>query len=145
MQMNLSSLINKIIKLLAFHNSRAETFKTFVLSMIDQRKVQHPAMIHKMHSPPSIKSKLERVRRFFKGQVIDSGLFSKALISSILEQVPKMRLMLDGTNWKFGTQNINYLVLAVRVGKITFPLFWSMLDHQENSHTQARISLLNQF
>ncbi|WP_162480256.1 hypothetical protein [Holospora elegans] len=64
MQMNLSSLINKITKLLAFHNSRAETFKTFVL--IDQRKVQHPAMIHKMHSPPSIKSKLERIRSFFK-------------------------------------------------------------------------------
>ncbi|GAJ45861.1 hypothetical protein HE1_00171 [Holospora elegans E1] len=82
---------------------------------------------------------------FLKGQVIDSGLFSKALISSIWEPVPKIHLMLDGTNWKFGTQNINCLVLAVRVGKITFPLFWSMLDHQENSHTLARISLLNQF
>ncbi|WP_278243142.1 hypothetical protein [Holospora elegans] len=35
---------------------------------------------------------------FLKGQGIDSGLFSKALISSILEQVPKMHLMLDGTN-----------------------------------------------
>ncbi|GAJ45863.1 hypothetical protein HE1_00173 [Holospora elegans E1] len=64
MQMNPSSLINKITKLLAFHNFRAETFKTFVL--IDQQNVQHPALIHKMNSPPSIKSKLERVRRFFK-------------------------------------------------------------------------------
>ncbi|GAJ45874.1 hypothetical protein HE1_00184 [Holospora elegans E1] len=81
---------------------------------------------------------------FLKGQVIDSELFSKALISSIWEPVPKMHLMLDGANWKFGTQNINCLVLAVRVGKISFSLFWSMLDHQENSHTQARISLLNQ-
>ncbi|WP_162531215.1 hypothetical protein [Holospora elegans] len=45
------------------------------------------------------------------------------MISSIWEQVPKMHLMLDGTNWKFGTQNINCLVLAVKVGKITFPLF----------------------
>ncbi|GAJ45836.1 hypothetical protein HE1_00146 [Holospora elegans E1] len=62
---------------------------------------------------------------FLKGQGIDSGLFSKALISSIWEPVPNMHLMLDGTNWKFGTQNINYLVPAVRVGKITFPLFWS--------------------
>ncbi|GAJ45865.1 hypothetical protein HE1_00175 [Holospora elegans E1] len=35
---------------------------------------------------------------FLKGQGIDSGLFSKALISSIWEQVPKMHLMLDGTN-----------------------------------------------
>ncbi|WP_035545040.1 hypothetical protein [Holospora elegans] len=62
---------------------------------------------------------------FLKGQGIDSGLFSKALISSIWEPVPKMHLMLDGTNWKFGTQNINCLVLAVRVENIAFPLFWS--------------------
>ncbi|WP_162531139.1 hypothetical protein [Holospora elegans] len=46
------------------HQFIKSTFKTFVL--IDQRKVQHPALIHKMHSPPSIKSKLERIRRFFK-------------------------------------------------------------------------------
>jgi len=56
-----------------------------------------------------------------------------------------MHLMLDRTNWKFGKQDINYLVLAARVGNITFPLFWSMLDHQGNSDTQARISILNQF
>ncbi len=53
--------------------------------------------------------------------------------------------MLDRTNWKFGKQDINYLVLAGRVGNITFPLFWSMLDHQGNSDTQARIDILNQF
>ncbi|GAJ46731.1 hypothetical protein HE1_01070 [Holospora elegans E1] len=47
-------------------SSRAETFKTFVLSMIDQQNVQHPALIHKMNAPASIKSQLERVRRFFK-------------------------------------------------------------------------------
>ena len=56
-----------------------------------------------------------------------------------------MHLMLDRTNWKFGNQDINYLVLAVRIGKITFPLFWSMLDHQGNSDTQARIYILNLF
>jgi hypothetical protein len=67
------------------------------------------------------------------------------LISSVWDHVPKMHLLLDRTNWKFGAQDINYLVLAARIGKITFPLFWILLDHQGNSDTQARIDLLNRF
>lgn len=83
---------------------------------------------------------------FLKGQAIESKFFAKALISSLWgNNIPKMHLMLDRTNWKFGNQDINYLVLAVRIRKITFPLFWTMLDHQGNSDTQARIHLLNQF
>lgn len=56
-----------------------------------------------------------------------------------------MHIIIDRTNWKFGYQNINYLVLAVRVGNLTFPLFWVLLDHQGNSDTDARIALLTQF
>lgn len=56
-----------------------------------------------------------------------------------------MHIIIDRTNWKFGDQDINYLVLAVRVGNLTFPLFWILLDHQGNSDTEARIALLNQF
>jgi hypothetical protein len=53
--------------------------------------------------------------------------------------------MLDRTNWKLGSQDINYLVLAARVGKITFPLFWIMLDHKGNSDTERRIEILDLF
>ncbi|CAO4835066.1 MAG: hypothetical protein FADNKDHG_01550 [Holosporales bacterium] len=56
-----------------------------------------------------------------------------------------MHLILDRTNWKFGKQDINYLVLAVRIDNIVFPLFWTMIDHQGNSEQQNRIELLNQF
>ena len=83
---------------------------------------------------------------FLKGQAIDPIIFAKALVESVWGNlIPKMHLMLDRTNWKFGNQDINYLVLAVRIGKITFPLFWTMLDHQGNSDTQARIYILNLF
>jgi transposase len=82
---------------------------------------------------------------FLKEQEIPEIPFAKALISSIWSQTPKMHLILDRTNWKFGSQDINYLVLAVRVGKIVFPLFWTLLDHQGNSDTKARMDILNKF
>ncbi len=82
---------------------------------------------------------------FFKEQEILEIPFAKALISSIWSQTPKMHLILDRTNWTFGSQDINYLVLAVRVGKVVFPLFWTLLDHQGNSDTKARMDILNKF
>jgi hypothetical protein len=82
---------------------------------------------------------------FLKEQDIPQDSFAKALISSVWKDVPKMDLMLDRTNWKFGKQDINYLVLAARVGQIVFPLFWTLLDHPGNSDTQARIDILNKF
>ncbi|MDP2193507.1 MAG: IS4 family transposase, partial [Alphaproteobacteria bacterium] len=82
---------------------------------------------------------------FLKEQDIDPIIFAKAIISSIWDEPPKMHLILDRTNWKFGRVDINYLSLAVRVGKIVFPLFWQMLDHKGNSDSATRIKLLDQF
>jgi hypothetical protein len=144
--MDLSSLLGNIAKKLKFHNSREQTFIEICMSMIDQNSVQHHALTKMMQSEFPIKSKLERIRRFLKSQDIDQIIFAKALIAGVWgDNIPKMHLMMDRTNWKFGKQNINYLVLAARVGKITFPLFWNMLDHQGNSDSTMRIELLNKF
>ena len=142
--MTLKSLLEKITKKLKFHNSRSETFQGMVLSLIDQGNVQHHAL-SKMMPEGSLKSKLERIRRFLKAQEIDQICFGKAVISTLWQATPQMHLILDRTNWKFGTRDINYLVLAVRIRETVFPLFWSMIDHQGNSDAKTRIDLLNQF
>jgi hypothetical protein len=63
--MSLRSLIKKITKKLGFHNARSETFRDMVLSLIDQNNVQHHALTKMMLFKSTIKSKLERIRRFF--------------------------------------------------------------------------------
>jgi hypothetical protein len=52
---------------------------------------------------------------------------------------------MDRTNWKFGHKDINFLVLAARIGGITFPLFWRLLPHRGNSDFQERKAILEQF
>ncbi|CAO5681713.1 MAG: hypothetical protein NEHIOOID_01334 [Holosporales bacterium] len=91
--------------------------------MISQQNVQHHSLIQDFKNDGTEKSKLERVRRFFANTKIDPCLFAKTLISSVWRQIPKMHLILDRTNWKFGTQDINYLVLAVQIDNIVLPLF----------------------
>jgi hypothetical protein len=113
--------------------------------LIDQKNVQHHAFVDALQSKGHFKSKLERIRRFFAEQDIDYGLFAKTLVLSMFQRIPDMHLILDRTNWKFGKKDINYLVLVGRVGSVTFPLFWMLLEHQGCSHCEQRKALLEQF
>jgi hypothetical protein len=67
------------------------------------------------------------------------------MVENVFGTIPCMDIIIDRTNWQLGKKNINYLVLAARIGKITFPLFWSLLEHAGCSDASARIELLEKF
>jgi hypothetical protein len=67
------------------------------------------------------------------------------LIFNILQAKSDLVLVLDGTNWKFGTKNINILMLGVSYKNVAFPLMFIMLDKQGNSDTQERIDLIKTY
>jgi len=57
-------------------------------------------------------SYLRRIQRFMATYLLNTDLISK-LIFRLLPHKPPFRLAMNRTNWKFGQQNINVLVLAV--------------------------------
>ena len=140
--MNFKSLVNGITQSLNWHKERCHTFASMVIGLIDQKNVQHHAFSKSLGTQATVKSKLERIRRFFKDQTIDYDKFAMQLIMTVFKNVPKMDLIIDRTNRKFGKQDINYLVLACKVGSVTFPLFWSLLGHQGCSDFEQRKELL---
>jgi hypothetical protein len=64
-KMHFPSLVETIAKKLNFHNSRVQTFCEMAQGMLKQQNVQHHALVEFFSSPASLKSKLERARRFF--------------------------------------------------------------------------------
>lgn len=143
--MNLRPLIHKVTRSLAWHKERCETFTSLVIGLFNGGNVQHHSLAQGFQNTASLKSQCERIRRFFAEQAIDYQVFAKAMMGVISSSTPKVHLIIDRTNWKFGATDINYLVLAVRIGKITFPLMWEMLPHQGNSDSEIRIDLLERF
>ena len=103
-----------------------------VLGFLDQKNVPHHALSTSLETKGFLKPRLERIRRFFANQVINYEEFSYALVQTVFQKIPQMDLILDRPNWKFGKKDINYLVLAAKVEPVTFPLFWSLLEHQGN-------------
>ncbi|HZL11770.1 MAG TPA: hypothetical protein VFC65_17450 [Prolixibacteraceae bacterium] len=76
--------------------------------------------------------------------LIDTDLIAK-IIFSMFPHKPPFRLAMDRTNWKFGQQNINVLVIAVIYQGVAFPLLFKMLPKFGNSNTNERIELIERF
>jgi len=95
-------------------------------------------------SNASTNSPMRRIQRFMASYLLDTDMISK-LIFSLLPHKPPFRLAMDRTNWKFGQQNINVLVLAVIYYEVAFPLLFKMLPKFGNSKTNECIELIERF
>jgi hypothetical protein len=53
----------------------------------------------------------------------DTSLIAR-FVFALLPHKPPYRLALDRTNWKFGTTNINVLVLSIAYEGVAFPVLF---------------------
>ena len=68
-------------------------------------------------------------------------LISK-LIFSLLPHDPPYQLSMDRTNWKFGTLNINILMISICYKGVAIPIIWRLLPKKGNSNTEEREEIL---
>ena len=54
----------------------------------------------------------------------------------------KLTFVMDRTNWKLGTSDLNLLVLGVALGDVVLPLAWKVLPHGGNSDMRCRMLLV---
>jgi hypothetical protein len=88
-----------------------------------------------------IASTYRRLQRFF--QHVDLGAdWTVPIVAQLVGPAGAWTLALDRTNWKIGSRDVNYLVLAVVTRRFRVPLFWTVLDGPGNSATATRIVLL---
>ncbi|MDK2014816.1 IS4 family transposase, partial [Deinococcus sp. 43] len=92
-----------------------------------------------LHLPRSatLESKTRTVARVFH----DAQLTPQDVTDVLLPLLPdgKLTLIMDRTTWHYGQTPLNILVLGVLLGGAVIPLVWSILPHQGNSCTAARI------
>lgn len=137
-------LILKLCNHFSLHPSRLKTLSGLIFSVMQSGRVHQVSLSHCVESP-TLKSALRRVERFFQHQSLKFCDYARAIVEMLGFQ-GKFELCLDRTNWKFGTKDINHLVLSWRVTRhISLPLFAIELDKAGNSNTLERISLLEEF
>ena len=124
--------------------ARIKFFGLFICALCKVQTVCFEKLAASFDSDAQVDSSLRRIQRFMAEYLLDTRVISR-FIFSLLPHKPPYRLTMDRTNWKFGTSNINVLVLAVVYRGVAFPLLYKMMPKFGNSSVQERIELMQDF
>lgn len=123
--------------------ARKKMFFGLIFSVIELRNVHFTELALKINSSLKAESNLRRIQMFFSDYCLDYRVIAVLLMGFIDQK--KCRISIDRTNWKFGNQDINFLVLTVFHKGVGIPILFHLLDKKGNSNHQERIDLLEEF
>ena len=124
--------------------ARVKFLSAFICSLCKLQTVCYVKLAQDLGGNAKVESNLRRIQRFFAGFIVDSNLIAK-LVFSMLPTEPPYRLGLDRTNWKFGSTNINILMISACYDGVGIPLVWSMLNKRGNSNEKERKALIERY
>ena len=122
--------------------ARVKLICLFIVALCKIKTINYDRLASGFDTNTSKNSSYRRIQRFMKDFDFPMKIVS-SLIFNLLPHKSNLTLVLDRTNWKFGTKNINILMLGVSYKNVAFPLIFKMLDKRGNSDTKERIDLIN--
>ena len=142
----ISILIDTLVQIFGkdFHLARIKFIGLFISALCKVQTVSFEKLATSFDSEVGTSSSLRRIQRFMALYVLDTGLVAK-LVLKLLPVKPPYRLVMDRTNWKFGVNNINILMIGIVYQGVAFPILYTMMPKFGNSSTQERIDLVNRF
>lgn len=138
----LSSILGENVAMSKF---RLECLAILVLSLIIANTTNLKRLCLVCDSGAKRDSRYRRLQRFFASVDFNLDNLGLFLVSLFFETDDSMYLALDRTNWKYGKENVNILVLAAVYRGVAIPIRWILLDKQGNSNTAERIKILSGF
>lgn len=140
----LTDTLVKVFKTDRINLSRIKFISLFILALSKVQTVGFEKLATAFEDNSKTGSSLRRIQRFIAKYSLDTDLVAR-LIFSLLPDKPPYRLALDRTNWKFGSKNINILVLSVVYKGVSFLLIFSRMNKFGNLSIRKRIDLLEQY
>ncbi|MFN4145319.1 MAG: IS4 family transposase [Runella sp.] len=141
-----SIIRNKFIELLdkiplAKNLARKKFISSFILGLIDSRKVQFNEIAIHIESTAKLESVERNIQSFFKDYDFDYQQVCLLLLMFLPKG--KLSLSIDRTEWDFGEYQCNILMIVAKSGSIGIPLYWELLDNNSgNSCCPDRCHLL---
>jgi len=128
-----------------WNKCRMHCFVGMLLALMKVRTINLTELACGFSSLANIESRYKRIRRFFKEFTIDFTHLASWVIYFFDLSGKSLTLSMDRTNWKWGTKDINILMLSIVYKGIAIPLLWRLLDKRGNSDTAERIEMIERF
>lgn len=126
------------------HLTRIRIICIFVTALCKTKSVNFVKLSSGFDPESLASSSLRHIQRF----MAEAELPMKIISSLIFNMIPikgKLILVMDRTNWKFGSSNINILMLGVTYKGVAILVLFKMLDKRGNPNTRERIGLMQNF
>ena len=123
--------------------SRQKFVVNYVQALVERGSVQSQEVAKSLSRTATDASNQRRIERFFAQVRFEP----QAVVMLLVLFLPKgkLHLSLDRTEWDFGTQQWNILMLTAYSHGVGIPLWWHLLDNNSgSSNTQDRIKLLEE-
>ncbi len=124
--------------------SRLATLAALICGLAHSRTVNLSHLAVHLGGPALHASKYRRLQRFFQFVRLDQAVAARIVVHMLDLERPKF-LALDRTNWKFGSRDINILMLAIVTRRFRVPLLFTLLPHQGSCDTGHRIALMRRY
>ena len=95
---------------------------------------------------PNVKddSNYRRIQRFMADYAFDFASFGDFL-RRLLKRKSDYTVIMDRTEWHFGTVSVNVLMIGFACGEVAVPICWDVLGQKGSSSTAERIALFERF
>jgi hypothetical protein len=141
--------INELTTILNQHfhwnKARMACFVGMLIALMGVGTVNLTQLALTFPSRAQVPSRYRRMQRFFSGHWIDYADVAQFIMKLFGFTDADYYLSLDRTNWKWGSTDINLLVLAVVYRGAAIPVYWLPLNKRGNSNSRERRALLQRF
>ena len=131
---------------LGLSKDRVETLALIVVAMVSARTVNLSHLAAERPGSALVASTYRRLQRFF--QYVRLGPDWAAPITAGLAGLRgsgSWYLALDRTQWRIGSREVNFLVLAAVTRRFRVPLMWTLIPGRGNSSSRQRIALMRRY
>lgn len=127
--------------------SRQKMLILTVCAVIKSRNVQLNELAYHLNDAVKTASNETRLQDFFREVPFDYEALAAFLLCFLMDcggtTRQKIRLTIDRTEWDFGQQQTNILMVIASKGSHTVPIYWELLDNKSgNSNSEDRIAIL---
>jgi hypothetical protein len=129
---------------LGWHGARVTFLALFLIALFRVKSVNLAELATGFIGSAKLASRYKRLQRFMGEFELDYHRIAR-LVAHLMAIPQPWVLSIDRTNWEFGDQVFNILMLGVVHNGVAFPLLWVMLDKKGNSNSQERMDLLDEF
>ena len=119
-----------------------ELLALVVLALLQSKDVRHAELAERFPGSAQTSSVIRRIERFFDRHPLCPADVARVVLTLLPDKRPR-EFILDRTNWKYGQQDVNVLLLAVLWRGVAIPLLFELLPHGGSSGTHLRHILMD--